>query len=107
VARAFSEETSMADLTASIRDAGAFSDERASLIAQTETSRSQVWGNLNVWRELGLVTKATWQLSNEDPCPLCVEISEEGPYDLDELPIPVDDSHPNCACQIVSVELAE
>jgi SPP1 gp7 family putative phage head morphogenesis protein len=99
VTDAFKAETPMPDLIEQIQEAGCFSDDRAALIAQTETSRAQTQGNLDAWEATGLVQEIEW-LNSEDEgvCEECEDLADGGPYPIEDAPMPVDDSHPGCRC---------
>jgi hypothetical protein len=72
VADAFSAETPLEEVKSAIQAAaegnGIFSPARAEMIARTETMRSQVAGNVAVWKKSGLVEKVRWMVSNLEPC---------------------------------------
>jgi SPP1 gp7 family putative phage head morphogenesis protein len=91
-----------------ISDSYAFSDERAEVIARTETAFADVEGNLALYRESGMVSGKEW-LTSPDCCDECAALSEtvvgldeEFPNDGGEGP-PL---HPNCECDVLPV-LAE
>ena len=105
---AFADETKMSDLENDIREAGAFSESRAAMIARTEVKFAQVHGNAEVWRQSGLVKKLAWLLSadhvegcdcddNEDAV---VEFGE--PFPSGDLYPPV---HPRCICSCMAAEI--
>ena len=108
IEQSFEQETPIDELAEAIRDAATFSEARAEMIANTEVQRAQVSGSLDTWKQTGLNIELSWQLSNLDPCVICLAFSEDGPYPLKSAPVPVDDSHPNCRCvlRVESVEAA-
>lgn len=52
-----------------------------------KTKRSQ-------WKEWG-ITKLEF-FPAPDACPMCLALA--GEYDIDDCPVPVVDTHPNCRC---------
>jgi SPP1 gp7 family putative phage head morphogenesis protein len=49
-----------------------FGDDRAAMIAATETTRVYAEGNVMAWRSSGIVTAKRWQTSRDDlVCPVC------------------------------------
>ena len=110
----FKSETKMGDVERSIQSAlaeqaegnGIFSESRAELIARTETSNALVQGNLAVWKKSGIVKTVAWMLSNDHEGPdECDVMAEGSPYPLTETPLPIVDTHPNCACGLSVVEV--
>lgn len=72
-----------------------FGEERASNIAQTETTRSFAEGNRTAWQASDVVTGRTWQTANDElVCDIC------GPLDGTEHEIDDDmpPAHPRCRC---------
>lgn len=98
IEQAFKQEAPIADLAQSIMEAGTFSAARAKMIADTEVQWAQARSSVETWQHSGLVIKTDWQVSNLDPCVVCLAFSEGGPYPLKTTPIPVEDSHPHCHC---------
>ena len=106
---AFEKETKKEDLIAEVQDAGIFSDARAAMIARTEVVRAQTQGNFEIWKQSGLVSEVRWQISDDNPCPICIEnddvvrkIGERFPSG-DVMP----QAHPNCACVLIAVKFNE
>lgn len=93
----------------SIQEIGAFSRERAELIAHTEVrdsnSRAAVEGYMLARDQAGVAVKKEWILG-PNPCEICQENADAGPIDLDD-EFPSGDSepsaHPNCECAISPV----
>lgn len=108
IKQGFEDEITMTDLSQQILDAGAFSESRAEMIARTEVARAQVRGNLETWKESGVVETVQWLLSEdheiEDECDdndgEIVGIGEDFPSGDDAPPL-----HPNCWCALVSVDI--
>ena len=85
--------------------------ERAELIAHTESTRAYLAGNVQSAKDSGVVSGAKVLLSS-DPCPLCVEIADQGELDLDatwhtneSAPEAYQDKphppfHPGCYCDL-------
>ena len=101
VTDAFEHNTSMKQLIADIRDAGAFSKARAKMIARTEAALAQSQGNLAGWKTSGMVKQVNWHLSIEhnpaQPC-LCPVYAAESPFDIED--VPRCPAHVNCCCSI-------
>lgn len=81
----------------------AFSDDRALMIARTETAFADVAGNMIAYRESGEVEQKQW-ITGEGCCDDClaldkiiVDIDEDFPDDGGDGP-PL---HPNCRCDVV------
>jgi hypothetical protein len=93
-------EVTLAEIEQRIQDAGIFSPERATVIAQTEISRAQTQGNLDAWKRSGLVKTVSVILSaDHDVEDDCDSVVDENPYPVDSVPdVPV---HPNCMCAII------
>lgn len=108
---AFSRETPMSELVARIQAAGVFSEERAQLIAATETKFAQACGNLEAWMRTGVVKTVGWLLSGlhdqEDECDLN---HEAGNIPIGEA-FPSGDvappAHPRCICTMALRELSD
>lgn len=103
VEQAFSGETPLADLVEQIKESATFSEARAEMIARTEVSRAQVLGNVEAWKQTGLVQTVKWQTSFLEPCDICEENEDQEvilgkPFNTgDEFP----PAHPNCRCVLV------
>jgi SPP1 gp7 family putative phage head morphogenesis protein len=104
----FGKETPMTELVQQIRDAGAFSEARADMIARTEVANAQVKGNWEVWKSTGLVESVQWLVSdNENVCDECegndgevVKFGEGFPSGDESPP-----AHPNCQCVVVAADI--
>lgn len=103
VEQAFQGETPLTDLVEQIKESATFSEARAEMIARTEVSRAQVLGNVEAWKQTGLVKKVKWQTSLLEPCDICEENEDQEvtlgkPFHTgDEYP----PAHPNCRCVLV------
>lgn len=91
-------------LAATLSDNYAFSDDRAEMIARTETAFADVQGNLDAYKQAGIEAKE-WKAS-QDACDECenlegviVPIDEDFPDDGGDGP-PL---HPNCRCDVLPV----
>lgn len=83
----------------------AFSSTRAEMIARTEIAFADVAGNMQAYRESGIVEGKQWILA-ENPCELCIENAEAGIIGLDDdFPNGVDapPQHPHCECDVIPV----
>lgn len=89
-----------------------FSDERADMIARTETAFADMNGNMIAYRESGVVSGKQWLLA-PDSCDDCQANAEQGVIDLgDEFQDGSDcaPAHPRCVCDcspVVSTESEE
>lgn len=106
VVQAFEEEETERALLEAIADSGTFSESRAAMISRTEVGRAQGLGNLEVWRESGLVTGIDWVLGGaHDVDDECDDLADGGPYAIDDVPdFP---AHPNCECLLVASTIEE
>ena len=105
ITQAIDEGWSTGRLGNEIEDAFAFSEARADMIARTEIKMADSAGSMIGYRESGVVSTKTWQLSNEHADDdECDENADEGAIPLDE-PFPSGDDtapgHPNCKCDVV------
>lgn len=114
IADSFTEEKSLSDIKAAIRDAlrkeaehgGIFSADRASMIARSEIMRAQAGGNFTVWRDSGLVKSIRWLGAlDEKECAVCMgndnQVIKIGQHFNSGVQYPPD--HPNCRC-VIQVE---
>lgn len=91
-----------------IADGGAFDDDRAELIADTEIARANSTGALEGYkgaRDSGVNVMKSWLLGSE-ACDDCRENADAGPIDLDDDFTSGDDAppaHPNCRCALSPV----
>lgn len=98
------------EIATDLGDLYAFSEDRASLIANTEVRRAQSEGSLMGYRtaskDLNIPMLKEW-LTAEDPCEeICLPNKEQGPIPLDDVFESGDDAppgHPNCRCGIAPV----
>jgi hypothetical protein len=107
VAQAFEDGSTIQDLAARIRAAGAFDEARAQMIADTEASRAESQGNLAGWRESGQVATVAIVLSaDHDLDDECDEAAAGSPYEIDAEDLPDLPLHPRCTCSYVIHALA-
>lgn len=104
---AVDEGWSVDTLKAEILDAHAFSEARAETIARTELAFAHVEGNLEAWRDSGVVEMKQSILGSEhDLDDLCNDNADAGPIGLDEV-FPSGHAgppyHPNCVCDVIPV----
>jgi len=88
-----------------IQESAAFSEDRATTIAQTEVAMANGAGKGAGWAEAqadGLVITKSWQTSNDgDTCDECLGNEAEGDIPLDQAFSSGDDfepAHPRCSC---------
>lgn len=108
VAEVQSGNLKLTDLAREIQNAGAFSPERAQLIARTETMAANAQGSLAGYktaRKNGVNVLKAWE-PDEDACPICLANADQGAIGLDEdfdSGDPAPPAHPNCECVLVPV----
>ena len=97
--------SSPGELADAIQELGSFSDSRAEMIARTELADAHVQGNLEGWRQTGIVEGKEWH-AYDGCCDDCAELDgeivgldEDFPNDGGDGP-PL---HPRCECSILSV----
>lgn len=107
VTRAVEEGQAVEDLAAAILDMGGFSESRADMIARTELAFAHVEGNVEGWRETGLVVGKRSILADTHPYEdICDEAADAGIVGLDDEFVPgakFPPYHPNCLCDVLPV----
>lgn len=71
-------------------------------LARSEIAAAQGSGKIAQYKALG-VSQVDFVTAG-GACPICEDLASEGPYDIDKVPQPVDDSHPNCRCTLLAVD---
>ena len=108
IADALQGKIELKDLSDNIANAGAFSEDRAAMIARTEIARANGQGSLmgyKIARNGGVKLKKEW-LPDAEACPICEENGDDGAIDLDDDFSSGDDAppaHPNCECSLSPV----
>lgn len=107
IAVAVEEGWSARDLADEIMDSYEFSASRAETIARTELAFAHTEGNMQGWRESGVVEKKQSILGSEhDMDDVCDDNASAGAIPLDE-PFPSGHMtapyHPNCVCDVIPV----
>lgn len=105
VQQALSEGLTNDELSAAISDSWVFTQDRADLIATTETAFADVAGNLAGWQESGVVESKKWIVGTQDVCEICadldgVTVELDGTFDYDGEAIDGPPGHPRCACDV-------
>jgi hypothetical protein len=98
VEEAVTEGWSPQALKQALKDAYAFSSDRAETIARTEVAIAHVAGSMEGYRASGVVEKKVWLLA-EDPCDVCQGNADDGEILLDDDFSSGDDAapaHPRC-----------
>lgn len=107
VTSAIEEGWSNDKLAAALAENNGFSDSRAEMIARTETAFADVEGNMQAYRESGVVSGKEWIMGSEhDQDDECNDNADAGVIGLDEAFPSGDDappSHPNCVCDVLPV----
>lgn len=114
VATATEEGWSMDTLASNIAQDTAFSDDRAMLIARTESATADVQGNMVAYREardqVGVVVEKQWITAGDaDVSEDCEANAAQGPIGLDDdfqSGADAPPEHPNCRCDVLPVRLA-
>ncbi len=66
----------LSELEATLIQSGYFSENRANIIAVTETTQIFAEANIQAWRESGVVTAKVWMTAQDDlVCPICEPLS--------------------------------
>ena len=95
------------DIIKAIRDAGAFSRQRAQTIAVTEIGNAYTEGTMRTAKDLaaeGLMMEKSW-LPDGDPCEICEGNAAQDWIPIDEDFESGDDAplaHPNCRCALLT-----
>lgn len=107
VTDAIAEGWSNNRLAEAILDGAAFSEDRAEMIARTETAMADVQGNMAAYRESGIVTGKIWITAGDDlvseDCALNGEAGEVGLNDSFPSGASEPPDHPNCRCDVIPV----
>jgi hypothetical protein len=106
VAEAIDEGWSNDRLANEIADAFAFSDDRAEMIARTETAYADVAGNMTAYEESGIVEQKRWILAQDKYCDDCAANAASPPVPLrGTFPSGsyAPPEHPNCRCDVVPI----
>jgi SPP1 gp7 family putative phage head morphogenesis protein len=107
ITRAMKDGSSAAELAKSIRESGTFGKARASTIARTELATAHIQGNVQGWRETGVVTGKEWIMGDlhdiEDVCDLNAMKGQIGLDEEFEDGIMFPPAHPNCICDVLPV----
>ncbi len=110
VTQAIDEGWSAQQLATAIQESSAFSQERALMIARTETAMADVQGNVALYQaanQNGVEFYKRWMTANDD------RVSEDCQRNGESPPLPMDEEfpcgvlfppeHPNCRCDIAPV----
>jgi phage portal protein BeeE len=98
VARAIEEGWSNKKFADAIEENYAFSEARAEMIARTETAFADVQGNMNAYKESGVVSGKEWIVGSGGGCDECEANDAQGEIGIDEDFSSGDDApplHPN------------
>lgn len=111
VASGTDEGLTMDELAAQLEDSFAFSEERAMMIARTETAMADMAGQMNAYQESGVVEGTEWSTSNDDlVSEMCQANADAGVVPLGQM-YPSGDSappaHPNCRCCVIAALMPE
>jgi SPP1 gp7 family putative phage head morphogenesis protein len=90
-------------LSKDIREASAFSKDRADMIARTEAAYAKVQGEVVGWKESGVVGGKQWNADAENCCDECADVDGTIIGIDDEFPLGDPPAHPNCRCNLLAV----
>lgn len=105
VNNAYENGISPDSLAQQIRDSFLFSDARSSMIARTELAFADVQGNLDSYKESGVVKGKQW-ITSADPCEDCLALSDVIVGIDEDFPDGGGDGpplHPHCECDVIPV----
>lgn len=108
IADGLEENIGLDDIIDRVMETGAFSEERAELIARTEIAGANSEGALIGYAEAaaaGVTVRKEWILG-PNPCEVCQANADQGPIELDEDFDSGDSAppaHPHCECAISPV----
>lgn len=106
---AIAEGLSSEKIAVRLQDAYAFSPERATLIAMTESARANSYGALEGYmkaKAAGVAIRKSWVMRDEHACEECQENEAQGAIELEEAFASGDQAptaHPHCHCVIVPI----
>ena len=102
ITKSYEEGKTPAQLADQIEKSFLFSEDRAEMIARTETAKASVQGSLGAWKDSGVVKGKSWQMSNDhDQDDECDTNEDDGVIGIDDTFSSGDDgppAHPNCDC---------
>ena len=128
------EGQTLAEVTNRVQDHFSYAERyRAARIARTETARARQGGELESWKQSGVVQGYYWETSTANPCEYCIEMAKKfgkdgvhltfgdnfidrgGSAGAEGLPpmamnysdIPHPPLHPNCGCMTVPILAGE
>ena len=107
IADGLEENIGMDAIADNIRDAYAFSEDRAELIARNEVAMANQAGALEgmkLAKGSGVKLQKVW-VPDADACEICQDNADDGPIDLDDQFSSGDDAptaHVNCECSLAS-----
>lgn len=94
-------ESVVATKKALVESVGALTNNRASMIARSEFIKASAMGTRQAMREAGIKRIAWLTARDSKVCPICQKLDGQT-YPIDEAPIPVKDTHPNCRCCVIA-----
>ncbi len=107
IAAAMDDGATNDEIADAIGDAFGLSESRADTIARTETAFADVAGNVDAYKESGVVDALEW-VASEGDCDICEDLDGKTAALGDPFPGGYDGppAHPNCRCDVLPV-LAE
>ncbi len=126
------EGQTLAEMTNRVEDLFNHAERfRSARIARTEMVRGRMAGEVEAWKQSGVVQGYYWQ-TDADPCPWCIEMEhrfgksamhmtfgqnyidrggalevEAGTMHMDYSDIPGPPLHPNCQCELIPILMGE
>jgi hypothetical protein len=111
IEQAFTDKWSPAKLSDEIENAFDFSEERADMIAKSEITQAQSYGNLSSWIKSGVILTEAWQTSaDHDHDDECDDYEDEGEVPVGHQFAPgifAPGAHPGCECGLVIRKVKE
>jgi hypothetical protein len=109
IAQGIGDGLGASEIADSVEELGAFTEDRAQLIAHTEIANANSQGALvgyKTAKDSGIDVKKAWLLADEDVDDECADNADAGAIELDDIFPSGDDAplaHPNCRCALVPV----
>jgi SPP1 gp7 family putative phage head morphogenesis protein len=106
VSGSIDDGATMDELSDQLQDAFAFSEERATMIARTETRMADMGGQMEAYQASGVVQGTEWSTANDDlVSDICQGNADAGIVPLGDA-YPSGDTappgHPNCRCCVIA-----
>jgi SPP1 gp7 family putative phage head morphogenesis protein len=94
-------------LADALQDDTGFSDDRAEMIARTETAFADIQGNLAGWEASGVVEAKEWSVSQDEVCDDCLALDGKIVGLDEDFPEGDPPLHPRCRCDLLPVVMTQ